>query len=132
MPRTTFFEFLSEWEQFKADFAALKEKVYKDEPAKKEAIPETVYPIPDTYKETVKSILNQNFGMKITPRLDIPAFEFTIVVPEEYSRLSGIEEDIRMKVITNAEDNAGVRMWSERVYESFDSDVKAQIVSDRL
>ena len=94
-------------------------------------------PVPVDFRLVVNDILNRHFDIRITPRADSPQFEFGIVVPEKYSSLRPVEkelikEDLRIKVLGYADGVAGVREWSQRVYDSFNQEVKAQIVADRL
>ena len=98
---------------------------------------ESKHPVPMEYREIVSTILNGNFDVLVEGRTDLPAFEFTIVVPDKYSTASPDQKqmlggkDIRPKVITYAEGINGVREWSERVFNNFSNEIKAQIVADR-
>lgn len=138
MPRTTFFEFLAEWETFKTEFSALKEKVSlleekvsKPEEKLLKVKTETIYPVPPDYQEIVWTILNKHFGIEYTPRIDIPSFEFSIIVPPKYNLALSGSEDRRIKVISNAEGQSGVKNWSEIVWNTFDQNTQTQIIADR-
>lgn len=94
-------------------------------------------PVPVDFREIVDQVLNKHFGVRINPRPDSPQFEFVVVVPEKYSHLTPAEkklmhEDLRTKVMGYADGPAGVREWAQKVYESFNQEIKAQIVADRL
>jgi hypothetical protein len=98
--------------------------------------PETKYPIPMEYREIIATVLNNSFGIQIEPMNDSPAFTLMIVVPDKYSNMTPAERemykvDMRPKVLTYAEGVNGVRMWAEKVFNNFSSEVKAQIVADR-
>ena len=102
MARTTFFEFLSEWETFKSEFtglkdriAALEEKTKTAEQKSLEVKTETIYPVPPDYQEIVETILNKYFRVEYTQRIDIPAFEFSILVPPKYNLALRESEDRR-------------------------------------
>ena len=128
--KLTFFEFLKEWSEFKKEFLELKEVVASLSPVPVEPVKVvSKYPVPEEYRNEVNHILNQKFGVELTPRIDIPSFEFNIIVPAEYGNT---ENDIRLKVISNAEGVLGVRIWAERVLDSFSPDVKSRIALERV
>lgn len=87
------------------------------------------YPIPPDFVDIVDLVFNKNFGIRCEPLKDSPAFLFTIVVPSKYSKVNG--EDLRPKVISNADGSSGVRLWAEKVFNNFDGDTQALIVLDR-
>lgn len=95
------------------------------------------YPIPPTYREIVYQVLNKNFGIRLEPMENVPSFLFTIVCPPKYSTLSPAElksigADIRPKVIPYAEGVNGVKVWAEKVFNSFSNETKALIAQDRF
>lgn len=95
------------------------------------------YPIPLDYRMMVDEILNRHFEIRIDPRSDSPEFEFTIIVPEQYSKLNAEESkmlggDIRPKVLNYSDGANGVREWCEKVYSSFSEELKAKILADRV
>ena len=93
--------------------------------------------VPFEYGEVVASILNSSFGILVQGKSDLPAFEFSIVVPDKYSTAHPDQKamlgghDLRPKVISYAEGINGVRQWCERVFNSFSNEIKAQVVADR-
>ena len=105
-------------------------EVKLETPASPEVKPTDYLPVPPDYVDTVDLVLNKNFGIRFEPQKDAPSFLFTIVVPPKYSRVKE-GEDIRTKVITYSDGANGVRLWAEKVYETFDSDTKFRIVEDR-
>lgn len=91
-------------------------------------------PIPDSYRRAVDQVLNKNFGIHIS--YDLGGFKFAIIVPREYSNLNDeqfkmLKMDVRPRIISSAEGENGVKLWCERVFQSFDPTVQAKIVSDR-
>ena len=88
------------------------------------------YPIPAEYKEVVELTFNKSFGVRLEPMTDNPAFLFSIVVPPKYSRVTS-GEDLRPKVITYSDGVSGVRMWADKVWNNFDSDMQSLIINDR-
>ena len=95
------------------------------------------YPVPTEYLELVRVILNERFKIQITPLSDTPAFQFTVIVPEEYSNASPSQKqmykyDLRPKVISFAEGVNGVREWCEKVYRNFNPETQAKITADRI
>lgn len=99
--------------------------------------PEEGFPVPLEYREIINSVLNKDFGLKIDPLSDSPAFTMTIVVPDKYSNMPTDQKaimkvDLRSKTITYAEGVNGVKMWAEQVFNNFNAETKAQIVADRI
>lgn len=94
------------------------------------------YPVPEDYRKAVDLILNQEFGVIVEPCSDTPEFNFVIVVPQKYSSFD-LEEskmkraDLRSKNVSYAEKTNGVKAWAEKVFSSFNAEVRAQIVNDR-
>ena len=138
MARTTFFEFLSEWETFKKEFDEFKTKVLlletktrTEEEKSLEIKSETKFPVPPDYLNIVEVILNKNFGVEYEPRIDIPSFQLSILVPPKYNPLMHGNEDRRLKVISNAEGQSGVKTWAEVVWNTFDPNMQASIIADR-
>ena len=118
-----------------------KEEVKEEAPAETTAdtvtISETSFPIPVEYKETIESVLNRGFGIKIEPLADRPAFILTIIVPEKYSNMSQEQKDtfkadLRSKVISYAEGTNGVRVWAEGVYNNLGPEIQAIVTQDRV
>ena len=97
----------------------------------------SLHPVPMEYRDIVDSVLNKAFGVNVEALSDTPAFKFIIIVPDKYSSATVEQKrmvggyDIRPKVINYAEGGNGVRLWSEKVFSSFNPEIKAQIVSDR-
>lgn len=94
-------------------------------------------PIPSTWRETVDTILNKDFGIHVKGSPELPQFTFTVIVPEKYSTFTPEQKamhhvDLRPRVIENALGASGVKEWVEQVYKSFDSDRQAIITNDRL
>lgn len=94
------------------------------------------YPIPVQYRECVDNVLNKDFGIRIEPLPDSPAFMFVIVVPEKYSSMTPEQRalqgaDIRPKVTSYADGTNGVRLWCEKVYNNFNPDMRAKIMAER-
>ena len=94
------------------------------------------FPIPPDYVDTVDLVLNKNFKIDCEPLPDSPAFQFTITVPEKYSSMTPaqrdmIHDDLRVKVISFSDGVNGVRLFAEKVYETFNPDTKFRIVEDR-
>lgn len=94
------------------------------------------FPTPPDFVEVVDLVLNKNFGVKCEPLSDSPSFQFTITVPEKYSSMPPaqkemLHEDLRVKVIPFSDGVNGVRLFVEKVYETFNSDTKFRIVEDR-
>jgi len=94
------------------------------------------FPVPTEYRGIVNQLLNQDFGIKIEPA-DGSSFLFTVIVPDKYSPTTLAQRkmlggnDIRPKVITHVEGENGVRLWTERVFNNFNSEIKAAIIADR-
>ena len=93
-------------------------------------------PVPTEYREVVKTVLNDQFGVRIVPLADKPAFQLEITVPEKYSNATKeyIETyggDLRSRVVDYAQGSNGVRDWCETVYRNLGAEVQAQIVADR-
>lgn len=94
------------------------------------------YPIPQEYQQAVNSILNKDFGVRILPIKDAPAFQFIVLVPKKYSNVSPAhlqmyKYDMRPKVITYTEGTNGVKEWCEAVYKNLGAETQAMITTDR-
>lgn len=94
------------------------------------------YPIPIEYREIVDTLLNKRFGIEINYMSDTSSFEFSILVPRDYSNAAKphwetYKEDRRSRVIINALGANGVREWTTLVYNNFDMETKARITHDR-
>ncbi|MCK9370411.1 hypothetical protein M0R04_10925 [Candidatus Dojkabacteria bacterium] len=113
------------------------------EPVKEETKPEeggptipASAPVPTEYREVVKTVLNDQFGVKVIPLADRPAFQLEITVPQKYSNATKeyIETyggDLRSRVVDYAQGSNGVRDWCETVYKNLGAEIQALIVSDR-
>lgn len=93
-------------------------------------------PIPSDYRQTVDTILNQSFGIEIRASTYIPGFDFSIMVPQAYSNAGKphwetYKEDRRSRVILSALGLNGVREWTQKVYDNFDTETKTRITMDR-
>lgn len=93
---------------------------------------ESNYPVPTDYIEAVNTLLNSRFGIKVEPFSDRPEFQFTIIVPREYSPLSdeqwGVAKgDLRSRVLSYADGINGVRQWIQMVYNNFTPEMRARI-----
>ena len=93
-------------------------------------------PIPSAYSDEVRKVLNQKFGIDLIYSSDLPQFEFTIIIPDEYCTMPQNEKDIkkvdlRTKVIKHSEGINGVKEWAERVFNTFPPELKAKITIDR-
>lgn len=94
-------------------------------------------PVPTEYRDLVDDILNKSFGIEVTASPSVPTFEFTVIVPEEYSNVpkdekDQVQEDRRSKMITYAVGTAGVKEWVDKVYNNFSEEIKSKITQDRL
>ena len=88
------------------------------------------YPIPEEYKEIGRLQFNKSFVVRLEPMAETPAFLFTIVVPQKYSRVTS-GEDLRPKVITYSDGVQGVRLWAEKVFNNLDKDTQDLVIKDR-
>lgn len=93
-------------------------------------------PVPREYREIVNTILNKSFSIAIEYRPD--AFDFTVIVPEQYSnipekdkRLTENFKDWRSKVIPYHLGVQGVTDWVNLIYKNFNSETRAKIMADR-
>ncbi len=94
------------------------------------------FPIPYEYQELINTILNKKFRIEIKYPGDAAAFEFAVLVPQEYSNAGKphwdtYHEDRRSKVILNAYGANGVREWVTQIYENFPPETKSRITYDR-
>ena len=92
-------------------------------------------PILIEYRGTVDIYLNKNFGIHI--KSEAGRFAFTVLVPKLYSTMSPdqwamLHFDKRIKFIDNVEGINGVKLFVESVFNSFNPEYQAIIVSDRL
>lgn len=97
---------------------------------------ESKYPIPLEYQMIVENTLNRKFRIDIDYLADSAAFNFAILVPEEYSNAGKphwetYHEDRRSRVIINALGSNGVRDWATQVYNNFNPETQARITHDR-
>lgn len=94
------------------------------------------YPIPVEFREAVDMILNKKFGIEIEYLNDSASFQFSLLVPREYSNAgeshwTSYKEDRRTRLIENALGVNGVRDWSSKVYENLPPEIKSKIFYDR-
>lgn len=92
----------------------------------------TEIPVPPDYRVIVSEVLNEKFEIEMSASADRPEFDFRIIVPEQFSDMDTSQKamfkrDVRSKVIPYAEGSNGVRKWSERVFSSFNPDMKTKI-----
>lgn len=102
-----------------------------------ETPPLSEVPVPLDYRQVIEHTLNKNFGVRIQPMTDAPAFLLSIIVPDTYSPMTPsqrqvMKEDIRPKVISQADGTNGVRLWAEKVYANFNPETQARIATDRI
>lgn len=71
--------------------------------------------VPRDLLVTALEILGNKFRFECVSCTDRPAFEFTIIVPPEYSPLPRGQQDRRTKVIDNSLGANGVREYCEKV-----------------
>lgn len=107
-----------------------------EKPVVKEVVSKGQHPIPIEYRHTVDTILNNRFGIELEYLPDGAAFQFSVLVPEEYSNAAKphwetYKEDRRSKVISNALGVNGVREWATLIYENLGMETKARITHDR-
>lgn len=94
------------------------------------------FPVPTEYREIVDFVLNKKFNIDISYQADSAAFEFAVLVPEEYSNAGKphwetYHEDRRSRVIGNALGVNGVREWVQKIYDNFGPEMKSRITFDR-
>ena len=92
--------------------------------------------IPKEYRDVVVDVLNSKFGIRVEPA-DTEGFTFSIIVPRAYSNMSqedfkinGI--DLRSRKVLYSQGVIGITEWCQKVFSSFDNEVKAQIVAERI
>lgn len=118
-----------------------KEEVKAPEPADDEAKWELQElggpsdPIPSEYRGLIDVQLNKNFGIHV--KSGMGNFQFTILVPKKYSTMSDeqwkmLHFDKRVKVVPISEGLEGVRLFVEKVFNSFNPEYQAMIVADRI
>ncbi len=91
-------------------------------------------PVPPEYQDIVKYALNAKFQATIDYNPE--GMSFTIVVPDKYSTLTveqrkNIGGDLRTKVVPNFEGANGIKLWAEKVFNSFSTEIRSQIMADR-
>jgi len=92
----------------------------------------TEIPVPPDYRAIVNEVLNEEFEIEMSASADRPEFDFRIIVPEKYSDMDEsqkemFQRDVRSRVVPYAEGSNGVRKWAERVFSSFNPDMKTKI-----
>jgi hypothetical protein len=93
--------------------------------------------VPHDYLELVRTILNPKFQVELDFSTDTAEFLFSVLVPEEYSNAGKphwdmYHEDRRTRKISNALGVNGVREWVQKIYESFDMEIRSRITQDRM
>lgn len=96
----------------------------------------SLYPVPVEFRDIIDTVLNKKFGTEIVYLPETTSFQFSILVPKEYSNASEAhwsiqKEDRRSKVIENALGVNGVRDWATKVYENLSVEAKSKIFYDR-
>lgn len=92
--------------------------------------------IPSDYRVAVDTILNKSFDIKVNPLPDRPAFEFTIVVPKQYSNASPAHlqtygGDYRPIILDNVLGINGVKDWATKVFNQLGQTIQTQVTMDR-
>src|SRR3990167_1276912 len=57
--------------------------------------------VPQALLDTAHKVLGKKFSFECHPCAEMPAFEFVVIVPPEYSELKGSQVDRRTKIIDN-------------------------------
>lgn len=79
---------------------------------------EAMFPrVPRDLEIVAQQVLGDKFQFECEALTDQPAFLFTVIVPEEYTKVRG-EKDCRSKVIPSNLGANGVREWCERVKDN--------------
>lgn len=78
------------------------------------SVPSFFTQVPQDILTTATQILGEKFTFEVQSLKDRPSFEFTIIVPAEYSQNKN-EADRRTRVISNAEGINGVSQWCQLV-----------------
>lgn len=86
-------------------------------------------PIPEDYRAAVDEILNKEFGIHLLALSGQPAFKFTVLVPQKYTKEAPY--DVRPKVITYADGTNGVKSWCEKVLGTFSEEIRARVIKER-
>ena len=92
--------------------------------------------VPGLYRELVDKNLNQEFGIHIKAAYDRPMTAVTILVPEEYTKLTKEDldmdgADIRIKWFGNSAAPEEVEDWCKLVRTTFDEETRLRIDADR-
>jgi hypothetical protein len=74
--------------------------------------------VPQALLDTAHKVLGKKFTFECVPCAEMPAFEFTVIVPPEYSELKGTMVDRRSKTIDNIQGANGVRDWCSLVKQN--------------
>lgn len=88
--------------------------------------------VPQVLLDTAMKILGKKFKFECIPCADIPAFEFVVIVPSEYSELKGSQVDKRSKTIDNIQGANGVRDWCTLVKQNVVKYLGKQIPGSNL
>lgn len=93
-------------------------------------------PVPLEFVEVINTTLNRKFGVEVNYMADTASFEFSILVPQQYSNAAKshwdtYHEDRRSKVIENALGVNGVREWATTVYNNFNVETRSAITAGR-
>ena len=74
--------------------------------------------VPANLEKAALEVLGNKFTFECVSHPDQPAFNFSVVVPPEYSTLKGEQVDRRTKVIPNVLGANGVRDWCQLVKQN--------------
>lgn len=93
--------------------------------------------IPQEYVQMVHSILNQKFKIDIEFSPALPAFDFIVQVPKEYSNAPQPHWDMygcdkRNRMIMNALGSEGVREYLNLIYNNLSMEARARITAERV
>lgn len=72
--------------------------------------------VPVSLRKAAEEILGPKFSFECQACPDRPAFAFTVIVPQEYSKVEG--QDRRTRIIDNALGANGVRDWCLKVKQN--------------
>ena len=112
-------------------------RVDSETPTEPTKEPDNTCPVPSEYRVLVDDILNKSFGIEVVASPSVPTFEFTVIVPEEYSNVpkdekEQVQVDRRTKIVTYAEGVAKVEEWVRKIYSNLSEEMKSKVTQDRL
>jgi hypothetical protein len=92
-------------------------------------------PIPGEYRKIVDEVLNKNFGVEVNYLMN--GIKFVIIVPKQYQSFNEVEKkmnipDRRSRIINPALGANGVRDHAEKVFLSFNPEIRAKITNERF